>query len=46
MGVASEVCATLPISGSAATMEAASKKARLLIHNMNKHVIAVEENSE
>jgi hypothetical protein len=35
-----------PYSGSAATMEAASKKARLLIHNMNKHVIAVEENSE
>jgi hypothetical protein len=35
-----------PYMGSAATLDAASKKARLLIHNMNKHVIAVEESNE
>lgn len=34
---------TYPYFGASATMEAAAKKARLLIHNMNKHTIASEE---
>jgi len=32
--------------GSAATMEAASVKARRQIHALNKHVIAMEEGSD
>ena len=37
---------TYPYMGSAATMEAASVKARRQIHALNKHVIAMEEGSD